>query len=149
MAKNTNGRQKLSQVQRRVHVRRYAAMGMSSRTIAEVLATELGYYVSHVTVSRDIKAIVEELQSDSAEAMLKRTLDLEMLGLMLAANAEGALDGSPEPTDHVLKIIDRRSKLYGYEALEAPRELEPVKFVFEVVERRDKAAQDDAEKEDD
>lgn len=118
-----NKQRKLSRSERREWVRRLSAMGLSRRKIVEAFA-KMGYSVGESTVTRDREAIVEELQCNiGEEAKINRTLDLEMLKLMLEANASGALNGLPGPTDHVLKVLDRRAKLYGY----ADLDIEPEK----------------------
>lgn len=86
-------------------------LGLSFQQIADRLGC------SKSAAYRAVTTALEEIQEDTRKlAKLNKTLDLQRLDWVIREAMKLALKGDLQAMDRVMKAIDRRAKIYGFEA---------------------------------
>lgn len=97
---------------RRANVAILVMAGASHREIRDRLGVSLG------TVNNDIKALRKEWAQAQEDAEFQCSLDLKRLDELLGSVWAAASRGHIQSVEAVLKVIDRRAKMLGYDALD-------------------------------
>ena len=86
-------------------------IGLSYQQIADKLG------VSKSAAHRAVVKSLEDIQEETKElAKLNKTLDLQRLELIIREAMKLSLKGDLQAMDRVMKAIDRRARIYGFEA---------------------------------
>ncbi|AMO58243.1 hypothetical protein GZ77_21175 [Endozoicomonas montiporae] len=86
-------------------------IGLSYQQIADQLGVSKS--AAHRAVVKSLEALQEETKK---LAKLNKTLDLQRLELIIREAMKLSLKGDLQAMDRVMKAIDRRAKIYGFEA---------------------------------
>lgn len=106
-----------TEIERDARRRRVTAILLSGVANQTVIAAELG--VNQGTISRDIRAIEAEWRQQSiADLAEARGQDLQRLDRLLAGIWDQARKGHLGAIDRVVKVLERRAKILGYDAPE-------------------------------
>ncbi len=86
-------------------------LGLSYRQIADQLA------ISKTAAYRHVVKAIETLENESREdAKVNRRLDLERLDWIIREAMKQSLKGDLQAMDRIMKAIDRRARIYGFNA---------------------------------
>ncbi len=86
-------------------------IGLSYQQIADQLG------VSKSRAYRACTAALDEINEETKKlAQLNKTLDLQRLDWIIREAMKQALKGDLQAMDRIMKAIDRRAKIYGFEA---------------------------------
>ena len=86
-------------------------LGLSYRQIADQLA------ISKTAAYRHVIKAIETLENESREdARVNRRLDLERLDWIIREAMKQSLKGDLQAMDRIMKAIDRRARIYGFNA---------------------------------
>lgn len=107
MAAKTNPDQRES---RRAAIAAMVKGGVTQREIAQTLNVSLG------TVNRDIKLLRKQWAQEQHELDEEFTLDIQRLNDMIGAVYAAASRGHLPAVDTLLKVLDRRARMLGYDA---------------------------------
>ena len=101
-----------------IGIRELRRKALELRTIGlsyQQIADQLG--VSKSAAHRAVVKSLEDIQEETRElAKLNKTLDLQRLEWIIREAMKLALKGDLQAMDRVMKAIDRRAKIYGFEA---------------------------------
>lgn len=75
--------------------------------------------VSLRTIKGDIRALKDQWKAEQQDAKDQYTIDMKRLEELIRAVWTSASRGHLNSVETILKIIDRRAKMYGYDALES------------------------------
>jgi len=130
MSKPNDSRQMLATAVRRAEIMQYAVAGQSNyEEIAQAMLKKHGVTLlprgfDRRYVFKDIQRELERVNEDMGEDTLKyKLLQTQRLDAMLTAMLPKALRGDYGAVDRVLRIEDRRAKLWG---LDSPTKVAPV-----------------------
>jgi DNA-binding transcriptional MocR family regulator len=113
MPKLQTSTQKIKQAARLASVAVLVMGGASQREIAEKLGVSLG------TVNSDIKTLRKQWAESQKDVAYQFSLDLRRLDDLLGSIWAAASRGHIPAVDVSLKILDRRARMLGYDALDS------------------------------
>ncbi|WP_422473334.1 hypothetical protein [Endozoicomonas sp. ALB032] len=86
-------------------------LGLSYQQIGDQLS------VSKTAAYKAVKNALQEIQEETRQlAKLNKTLDLQRLDWIIREAMKLALKGDLQAMDRIMKAIDQRAKIYGFEA---------------------------------
>lgn len=106
-----------SEIEREARRRRVTSILLSGVTNQTAIAEELG--VGQATISRDIRFIEAEWRQEAVSNVAEaKGQDLQRLDRLIAGTWDQARKGHLGSIDRVVRLLERRAKMLGYDAPE-------------------------------